>query len=127
MVNFTRKEYAMIVLSARLEMSRAVVMVRLIKISSIEETSLVEDVEDLGMREKQDDAINITAQVTTSRPENYEMIERHLARVKMKMVDTILKAMVVVEMYKKANTGGHGVLSRTQLELEAVLDLELQV
>jgi hypothetical protein len=106
-------------------------------IFSIEKTSLVEDVADLGMREKQlYAAANITAQVTTSRPENFERIERHLARVKMRMVDTMLKVMVVVEMYEKANTGGlvlsrtqlgYGVLSRTQLKLEAVLGLEPQV
>ena len=74
MINFTGKEYATSVLSV-----------------IFEKTSLVEDVADLGMREKQLDAVaNITAQVMTSRPENYKMIERHLARVKMKVVDTIL-------------------------------------
>jgi hypothetical protein len=111
MINFTGKEYATSVLSV-----------------IFEKTSLVEDVADLGMREKQlNAAANITAQVLTSRLENYEMAERHLARVKMKMVDTVLKVMVVVEMYEKANTGGCGVLSRTQLELENVLGLEPQV
>jgi hypothetical protein len=91
----------------------------------------VEDVAELGRRVKQmDAAANITAQVTTSRPENLERIERNLARVKMRMVDTVLKVMVVVEMYEKANTGGQVVLSRTQLELEVVLSrtqLELEV
>jgi hypothetical protein len=95
---------------------------------SFEKTSLVEDVAELGMREKKlDAAANITAQVTTSRPENYEMIERHLARVKMKMVDTVLKAMEVVVMYEKANMEGQSVSMRTQLEVEAVLGLNLQV
>jgi hypothetical protein len=45
----------------------------------------------------------------------------------MKVVDTILKAMEVVSRYEKAHMGGQRVLSRTQLEEQAVLGLELQV
>jgi DNA-binding ferritin-like protein (Dps family) len=97
-------------------------------IFSFEKTSLVEDMVELGMREKQmDAAANITAQVPTSRPENYEMIERYLARVKMKIVDTMLTTVEVVGMYEKANMGGRSLSTRTQLEVEAVLGLDLQV
>ena len=97
-------------------------------IFSFEKTSLVEDMVELGMREKQmDAAANITAQVLTSRLENYEMTERHLAKVKMRMVDTVLKVMEVVGMYEKAHMGGQRVLSRLQLEVEAVLSLDPQV
>ena len=125
MFDFTGEKYVTSILSTSLEMSSDVGMV---KISSIEETSLMEDVVDLGLREKQlDVTANITAKVTTSRPEDYEMIERHLARVKMKVVDTILKAMEVVGMYERTQLEEQGVLSRTQLDVEAVLGLELQV
>jgi hypothetical protein len=100
MFNFTVEEYATSVLSAILVLvlfdKRYLVLVEDI----LRETSLVEDVPELGMRMKQmDTAANITAQVLTSRLENYEMTERHLARVKMKMLDIMPKVLAVVEMY----------------------------
>jgi hypothetical protein len=135
MFHFTVEEYATSVLSAILVLvlfdKRYLVLVEDI----LRETSLVEDVPELGMRMKQmDTAANITAQVLTSRLENYEMTERHLARVKMKMLDIMPKVLAVVEMYesvlgdredKQASTGGLG--GHAQLDVGAVLGQVLQV
>jgi hypothetical protein len=59
-------------------------------IFSFEKTSLVEDVAELGMREKQLDAAAL---------------------------QPVLKVMEVVGMYEKSNMGGRSVLLRTQLDV----------
>jgi hypothetical protein len=119
---------------------------KLIKIFSIEETSLAEDMAELS-RKMTDAAANITVQVSTSRPEECEgrryaqgecccqdhckLSEHHTARVKMvDMVDAVLKAVEVIDIDKpeleeldeEASTWGlGGLFASTQLNVEAVL------
>jgi hypothetical protein len=123
-------------------------LLKLIKIFSIEETSLAEDMAELGRRMKLTDAAaNITVQVSASRPEKCEgrryaqgecccqdhckWSEHHTARVKMvDMVDAVLKAVEVIDIHEpeiedlgeEASTWGlGGLFASIQLDVEAVL------
>jgi hypothetical protein len=121
---------------------------KLIKIFSIEETSLVEDMAELKRKmELTEAAANITVQVLTSGLEKCEgrryaqgecccqdhckLNEHYTARVKtVDMMDAVLKAVEVVDIYEpeledlgeEASTWGlGGLFASTQLDVEAVL------
>jgi hypothetical protein len=127
---------------------------KLIKIFSIEETSLAKDMAELSRKMKLTDAAaNITVQVSTSRPEKCEgrryaqgecccqdhckLSEHHTARVKMvDMVDAVLKAVEVIDidepelenLGEEASTWGlGGLFASTQLNVEAVLGQSYRV